>query len=47
MMSLSNNSLYNAKTNIRTIRQEQESLPNGLFIPQKHQMLHEWITDGK
>ena len=47
MMGLSNRSLHNAEINIRTIRQEQESLRNGMFIPQKHQMLHEWITDGK
>ena len=47
IMSLSNSSLHNAKTNIRTIRYEQELLNNGLFIPQEDQMLHEWIADRK
>jgi hypothetical protein len=48
LLELGNSLHVSAKKNASTARKELiDGLPAGLFSPQKSDMLHAWITDGK
>ena len=44
---LTGRALSQAERIVKTIREEQESLLHGIFVPREEQLLVEWIKDGR